>query len=224
MTITTEKTIRVFVIDDYPLVRIGLRYDLAPHPDIDMIGEAADAEAGIEAVKQLKPDIVIMDLGLPGMNGIDAAREIKQFDDSIKVLALTSHDQEEKVVSAIGSGINGYCLKDTPSERMPDIIRAVANGCLWLDSAVAGVASQLFESEKNTRHIMTVKANGNYNLTQREEEVLKLLVNGCNNNEIAEAMAVSAHTVKTYMGNIFQKLSVTDRVQAAIKALKENIV
>lgn len=217
--------IRLVLVEDYKLVRIGLRSVLNEDPRIDVIGEAETGEQGIELIRQLRPDLVILDLGLPGMDGIEVTKLIKEFDDSIKIVILTSHEVEDEVLAALSAGANAYCLKEITSSRLIEVVKSVYEGAAWLDPAIAGMALEMFSNTGNFKSRAGAQgARADLQLTDRESQVLTLLVEGKSNSEIADALSVSVHTAKAHVCSILQKLSVHDRVQAAVKAVKENLV
>ena len=223
--IDKTQDIRVIIIEDYKLTRVGLRYALNEIENINVIAEAQNAEEGLELVKSEKPDVVLMDLGLPGMNGLEATIKLKQISPKTRVIVLTSHDREEEVIASLGSGASGYCLKDIDPITLSNVIKNVAKGACWIDSNVAHLALKLFPKPENTE-IMSTGHNmdSKTKLTERENEVLKLLVQGKSNTEIAQELIVSVHTAKAHVCSILQKLCVDDRVQAAVKAIKEGLV
>lgn len=221
----SNEVISVVIVEDYKLTRIGLRSTLNSYEHINVIGEAEDAKTGLQVIQELKPNVVLMDLGLPEMNGIEATQKVKEIAPETKVIILTSHDREEEVLAALGSGASAYCLKDIDPNTLSSVIRNVSKGACWLDSAVAQVALNLFPKPENT----TIQGQMNMSdaraqLTEREFEVLRLLVKGRSNTEIAKELIVSVHTAKAHVCSILQKLCVDDRVQAAVKAIKENII
>lgn len=225
MISTTTKTVKVVIVEDYKLTRVGLRSSLNEFEGVNVVGEAEDAEKGLKIIKEIKPDVVLMDLGLPGINGIEATQQIKSFDESIKVIILTSHDRDEEVLAALGSGANAYCLKDIEPTTLVNVIKTVSQGAAWLDPAIAKVALNLFPKPESTKVLFSTEApDARAQLTERELEVLKLLVKGKSNTEIAKDLIVSVHTAKAHVCSILQKLCVDDRVQAAVKAIRENII
>lgn len=225
MISTTTKTVSVVIIEDYKLTRVGLRSSLNEFEGISVVGEAEDAEKGLNVIKDLNPDVVLMDLGLPGMNGIEATQQVKAMSEAIKVIVLTSHDRNEEVLAALGSGANAYCLKDIEPTTLVNVIKSVSQGAAWLDPAIARVALNLFPKPENTQLLNSAEVqDARAQLTEREMEVLKLLVKGKSNTEIAKELIVSVHTAKAHVCSILQKLCVDDRVQAAVKAIKENII
>jgi DNA-binding NarL/FixJ family response regulator len=217
--------IRLVLVEDYKLVRIGLRSVLNEDPRIEVVGEAETGEQGIELVKQLKPDLVILDLGLPGIDGIEVTKVIKNMDENIKVVILTSHEVEDEVLAALSAGANAYCLKEITSSRLIEVVKSVYEGAAWLDPAIAGMALEMFSSSGALRSRgAAAGSRADLQLTERETQVLTLLVEGKSNSEIADSLSVSVHTAKAHVCSILQKLSVHDRVQAAVKAVKENLV
>ena len=225
MSLPQTKTISVVIIEDFKLTRVGLRCALNANPDIEVVGECEDAFEGLETIKKTNPDVVLMDLGLPKMNGIEATIKVKEFNPKIKVIALTSHDREEEVLAALSSGATAYCLKDIDPTKLADVVRDVAKGVCWLDPEVAQMALNSFPKVESTRILSnSMSQEGRVPLTEREYEVLKHLVMGKSNTEIAKELIVSVHTAKAHVCSILQKMCVNDRVQAAVKAVKEGLV
>ena len=224
-TIPEQDILRVILIEDYKLTRVGLKSALKEFDFIDVVGEAEDAYTLKDMVKNLKPDIILMDLGLPGINGIEATLEVKELYSDVKIIALTSHEREEEVIASLGAGASAYCLKDISPSTLASVIKSVSQGACWVDSGIAKVVLSMFPKPENTSLLPSQKVSDIKNqLTEREYEVLKLLVQGKSNAEIAEELIVSVHTAKAHVCSILQKLCVDDRVQAAVKAIKENIV
>ncbi len=222
---TEKQTISVIIIEDFKLTRVGLRCALNANEDIQVVAESETATEGLELIKKYNPDIVLMDLGLAGMNGIEATVKVKEMNKDIKVIALTSHDREEEVIAALSSGAMAYCLKDIDPAKLADVIRDVKNGVCWLDPLIARKALDAFPKQE-TIGILKDKSSeeGRVPLTDREFEVLKHLVEGKSNTEIAKELIVSVHTAKAHVCSILQKMCVNDRVQAAVKAVKEGLV
>ncbi len=220
-----QGAVKVVIVEDYKLTRVGLKSTLNEYSHINVVGEAEDAVEGIKIIQQLKPNVVLMDLGLPGMNGLEATIKIKEVSPSTKVIILTSHERNEEVIAALGSGANAYCLKDITPETLSEVIRNVADGACWVDPAVASAALNFFPKPENVTFINSTDVqDARAQLTERELEVLKHLVKGKSNTEIAKELIVSVHTAKAHVCSILQKLCVDDRVQAAVKAIKENII
>lgn len=219
------KDVRVIIIEDYKLTRVGLKFALNEIENINVVAEAQNAEIGLELIRKEHPDVVLMDLGLPGINGLVATSKVKEISPDTKVIILTSHDREEEVVASLGSGASGYCLKDIDPNTLSNVIKNVARGACWIDSNVAHLALKIFPRPENTEIMNHSGATDpKIKLTERENEVLKLLVQGKSNTEIAQELIVSVHTAKAHVCSILQKLCVDDRVQAAVKAIKEGLV
>ncbi len=224
-TVKGNKIISVVIIEDYKLTRVGLKSTLNEYENINVVGEAEDAQIGIEIIQKLKPDVVLMDLGLPGINGLEATIKIKEKGLQTKVIILTSHERGEEVIAALGAGANAYCLKDISPETLSEVIKNVADGACWVDPGVSSAALNFFPKPENVSLVQTNNTqDARAQLTERELEVLKHLVNGKSNTEIAKELIVSVHTAKAHVCSILQKLCVDDRVQAAVKAIKENII
>ncbi len=225
MSLPQTKTISVVIVEDFKLTRVGLRCALNANPDIEVIGECEDAFESLDIIRKHNPDVVLMDLGLPKMNGIEATVKVKEINPKIKVIALTSHDREEEVLAALSSGATAYCLKDIDPIKLADVVRDVAKGVCWLDPEVAQMALNSFPKIESTRILSnSMSQEGRVPLTEREFEVLKHLVMGKSNTEIAKELIVSVHTAKAHVCSILQKMCVSDRVQAAVKAVKEGLV
>lgn len=224
-TIKNTKLVNVVIVEDYKLTRVGLKSTLNEYEHINVVGEAEDAQSGIELIQKLKPDVVLMDLGLPGINGLEATIKIKEKGLSSKVIILTSHERGEEVIAALGAGANAYCLKDISPETLSEVIKNVSDGACWVDPGVSSAALNFFPKPENVSLIQSTNTqDARAQLTERELEVLKHLVNGKSNTEIAKELIVSVHTAKAHVCSILQKLCVDDRVQAAVKAIKENII
>jgi len=211
----------VLITEDHSLIRFGLKTALQTKPYINEIYEAADAQTAINYVKSKKIDAVIMDLGLPGINGIEATEQIKHLSPDIKILILTSHKTKEEVVNAIKAGASAYCSKEIEPENLTLILYSVLHGAIWFDPSVSGYILDIVKSGNPSEQTVSVN---DYNLTKRELQVLSLIKEGKNNTEIAKKLHLSINTVKAHVSAIMQKLEVDDRTQAAIKAISNNII
>ncbi len=224
-TATEKKVITIAIIEDFKLTRVGLRCALNANEDMTVVAEAEDAIEGLKLIERVKPNVILMDLGLPGMNGIEATIKVKEILPAAKIIALTSHDREEEVVAALSSGASAYCLKDIDPAKLADVVRDVAEGVCWIDPVVAQMALNSFPKIENIGFLPgKTQSEGRVPLTEREYEVLKHLVSGKSNTEIAKELIVSVHTAKAHVCSILQKMCVNDRVQAAVKAVKEGMV
>jgi DNA-binding NarL/FixJ family response regulator len=216
--------IRVLVVDDHPVSRTGLKFYLEASEDMEIVGEAVNGEQSVAMVDQCNPHVVLMDVGLPVMDGIQAAKLIRQKKPEIKIIMLTSHDSDEDIFASLAAGASGYCLKDVSQERLFSAIRCVSSGDFWLDTAIAGRLVNAI----STSRINWTTSQGQSTLvdplSQRELEVLNLLVEGLSNQQIAARLVIGVETVKTHIKHILEKLAVSDRTQAAIKALREGLV
>jgi len=219
------RCITLIIVEDFKLTRVGLRCALNANPDLEVVAEAEDAIEGLKKIEQFNPDVVLMDIGLPEMNGIEAIIKLREKSKDIKIIALTSHDREEDVRAALSSGANAYCLKDIDPEKLAFVIKDVYNGACWIDPLVANLALNCIPKVDDPAIIGESSVNRTkVPLTEREYEVLKHLVSGKSNTEIAKELIVSVHTAKAHVCSILQKMCVNDRVQAAVKAVKEGLV
>lgn len=221
--------IRVLLCEDHELVRMGLSIMIDKAEDITLIGEAENGLLGVELAKQLSPDIILMDIGLPNIDGIEATRRIKEFNPQIKVLIFTSRDDSDDVFSAFKSGADGYIMKGASTENIHTAIRSVNEGVAWIDPQIARlVLSSLQVPNQNstpTSNGINYKAGKDqYGLTEREMEVLALIVNGLTNPQIAEELTITRATAKAHVHSVLQKLSASTRTQATRKAMDEGLV
>ena len=217
--------IKLLMVEDHKLLRVGLKAIFDEYPDLNVIGEAEDGKTAVKLAGELHPDVVLMDIGLPVMDGIEATRLIKEAYPEIKVVILTSHNDENEVMQALAAGASAYTMKDIKTEYLIMVIKSVKEGAIWLDPAIAQLVMSknpaLLQGKPQSR--ANFKAE-HANLTEREYEVLKLVVDGKSNSEIANELSISEHTAKAHVCNIMQKLVVDDRTQAAVKAIKEGLV
>jgi two-component system, NarL family, response regulator LiaR len=211
--------IRVLICDDQELVCYGLQTILKTTREIEVVGMAHNGIQALEKIPKTTPDVVLMDLNMPIMNGIQATREIRARYPHIQVLVLTTYDADEWVFDAIRSGAAGYLLKDTPREQLIQGIKDAAAGETPVDPAVAG---KLFTSISENHAILETKIAHDFN--DREREILRLLARGLGNNEIADELHLSEGTVRNYVTAMFNKLGVTNRTQAAMMALRYGLV
>lgn len=209
--------ISVLIVDDHAVVRRGLRAFLESEEDIEVVAEAAEGAEAVEKVQELLPDVVLMDLVMPGVDGIAATRLICEISPSCRVLVLTSFSEDDKVFPSIKAGAMGYLLKDVPAEDLGNAIRSVARGAFLLDPHIASKVLDEFA----TIHQETASLT---RLTPREIEVLTLIARGRSNKEIAYDLSISVKTVKTHVSNILSKLHMMDRTQAAIYAVRQGLV
>jgi two-component system, NarL family, response regulator LiaR len=211
-----EDKITVVIVDDHTIVRQGLRTYLELQPDVLVVGEAANGSEAMALVKDNLPDIVLMDLVMPGMDGVDATRAITAMSPSTRVIVLTSFSEDEKVFASIKAGAQGYLMKDVLPSDLVAAIRTVNRGEAQLDPEIARKVMQEFANPQPVAP--------KHDLTDRELEVLRLIAQGKSNKDISEDLVLSEKTVKTHVSNILQKLHLSDRTQAAVFALRQKIV
>ncbi len=212
-----RKVIRIFLVEDQELFRHGLKSALQCDIRFEIAGEASDGEAAVAQIRIQKPDIVLMDIGLPGIDGIEATRRVHADNPHIRVMMLTSHEHEDEIFAALTAGANGYCIKDTPGERLKQAIVAVADGAAWLDPRIA----KIFLGAVGNRNGSPTEADPDSPLSHRETEVLKLMGDGLSNKEIADQLVISVSTVRTHVEHILEKLAVSGRTEAAVKAMRK---
>jgi len=211
----------ILMAEEHKLMRVGLKSIFEDYDDLDVIAEAQTGVEAVKLAKELKPDVILMDIGLPELDGIQATKKIKEFDKNTKIIILTSHSEEQEVNAAINAGANAYALKDIKTEYLIMVLRSVKDGAVWFDPNVAHLVKK--NGNDKTKSRADFKAN-HANLTEREYEVLKLIVDGKSNQEIANELKISEHTAKAHVCNIIQKMLVDDRTQVAVKAIKENLI
>lgn len=211
----TEK-IRILIADDHAIVREGLRALLATEPDLELVAEATDGIQAVTKARALKPDVILLDLMMPRMDGVEAIAGIKKDWGEARIIVLTSFSDDEKVFSAIRSGALGYLLKDSSPQDLLNAIHTVANGEGFLSPSIA---SKVMREINQPPKLPPTKDP----LTERENEILQLVAQGLTNDQIAEKLVVSERTVRTHVSNILAKLQLANRTQAALYALKEGL-
>jgi len=209
---------KILICDDQAVIRDGLEMLLKLEQDFEVVGAAQDGAEAIELAAQKSPDLVLMDLKMPGMNGIEATREIRTKFPNIKVLVLTTYDDDEWLFDAIRAGASGYLLKDTPRHKIIEAIRGTVEGRSFLDPAIAGkLINQVASNQKQPISVLAEK------LTERELDVLRLIAKGFNNGDIAGQLHLSEGTVRNHVSAILEKLGVSDRTQAAVIAIHHGL-
>jgi DNA-binding NarL/FixJ family response regulator len=235
--------ISVALIEDHDLTRVGLKAALQRQEGIHVVGEAANAAQGLKLLEASKPDVAIVDIGLPDMDGIELTRRFKQShpepaEERTKVLILTMHDSEDSVLAAFAAGADSYCMKDISTDRLVEALHSTYGGNSWIDPAIATIVlRQVRQSPAGVGAAEVDKKVSigavepeyeqlleNYPLTERELEVLELIVAGCSNAAIAEKLYITVGTVKTHVRNILNKLCADDRTQAAVLALRSGLI
>jgi DNA-binding NarL/FixJ family response regulator len=211
------KTLRLLLVDDQAMFREGLRLILAQQADFEIVGEVGDGHAACEATRRLSPDVVLMDLRMPILGGVEATRRIKAEAPSVKVIVLTTFEEDEEVFAALRAGAAGFLLKASPSEKLCEAIRLADRGDTWLEPSVAAKLVAEF-GRLNQRAPSHPSVNLLEPLSPREQEVLSCLADGMSNKEIGRRLAISEGTVKNHMSQVLGKLQVLDRTQAALRA------
>lgn len=250
----TEEKIRILLVEDHALTRVGIKTVLKREADLDVAGEASNGEEAVLQADALKPDIILMDVGMPIMDGIQASRKIVESGNPAKIIMLTQHDNDQDILASLSAGASGYCLKDVEAPRLYMAIRTVHAGDAWLDSAIASKVLKLYskapvgasegssspdeakstlapaehseESRTSSTEKKTFEPDRPYAepLSPRELEVLTLIVDGLSNQQISDRLFISLPTTKTHVRNILNKLAVDDRTQAAVHAMRRGIV
>ncbi len=216
------KEINLMIVEDHALTRIGLKTALEENSNLKVIAEAEYGQTAIDMANSLNLDVILMDLGLPDINGIEATQAIKEANQDIKIIILTSHSNDQEVLKAFIAGADAYCLKDIKPDNLTSIIQNIAQGGVWLDPAIAKIVlNKMIKLNNLNDNLKSDNLKKESPLTDREHEVLQLLADGLNNIEIAKKICISQYTVKAHIGNILQKLSVDDRTQAVVRAMRE---
>ncbi len=218
MTETQPEKISILLVDDHQMVRIGLKAFFSTLPDLNVIGEASSGEEAIRRVTELSPDVVLMDLIMPGMDGVEATRQIKKVSPKTQVIVVTSYHDDEHIFPAIRAGALSYVLKDIDPDELADAIRRAHGGEAVLNPRVAARLVKEVHGSRNAEF------NPFAELTTREMDVLRLIAAGMSNREIAETLVISEKTVKSHITNLLDKLHLGDRTQAAVYAWQEGIV
>ena len=213
--------ISVLLADDHVVVRAGTRQLLERNPDITIIGEASTGQEAVQLANELGPDVVVMDIRMPGMSGVDATRAIKEAHPDMSVLVLTAHDDDEYVFALLQAGANGYLLKTAEADELVKAIRTVIRGELALAPMVAGKVVSQFTSGKGLPDVLSSIKNDYDGLTDREMDILRLVGKGLTNKEIGRNLYISDRTVQAHLSNIFSKLNVSSRTEAVMHAVRK---
>lgn len=220
-----QKKIKIYIIEDYFLTRISYVKHFSSEENFELLGDFGTAEECLSAMEKEPADVVMIDLGLPTMNGIQATKYLKEKYPNTKSIILTSHENENEIMASIACGARGYILKEMPLEKITEIVKAVNIGAYFFDEKIEHIPLGTIPTPKSTNFDDLYDTPELKNrLTDRELEVLGLLVKGRTNPEIAKELFVSANTVKAHVGSIITKLDVSDRVQAVVKALQLRLI
>jgi len=218
--------VKVLLVEDHEMTRMGLQVGIEKNPELELVGEAADGLEGVAKVQKLLPDVILMDIGLPEIDGIEATRRIRELHIDTKILMFTSRESEDDVFAALGAGADGYVTKGTSVAQLGAAILAVHSGASWLDPTIARMvlnrATQQTTATQEAKNPAEFAKNAG--LTQRELEVLALISDGLSNPEISDKLVISRATAKAHVHNILQKLCVENRTQATITAVKEGLI
>ncbi|HEY9658455.1 MAG TPA: response regulator transcription factor, partial [Allocoleopsis sp.] len=215
--------LKILLVEDDELFRLGLRVRLEQEPGLEVVAEAEDGETAIEMVKSHSLNIVVLDIGLPGLGGVEACRQIKQLSRDLPVLVLTSHSQKALINRIIEVGAQGYCVKGVPSQTLILAIQSVAAGASWWDSTATSEIRAAFESNSNPTPTNNSDKSAPV-LTRREQEILALIADGKTNQEISQMLYIAPGTVRVHVHAILQKLDVRDRTQAAVLAIQKKLI
>ncbi len=223
-----DKDIKVLLVEDHTMIRMGTALVIEKTDGITLCAQAEDGQQGVDMAREFLPDVILMDIGLPVIDGIEATRRIKDFGLNSKVLIFTSRDCDDDVFAALAAGADGYIMKGATPEQLTSAIVAVNEGTAWLDPAIARLVLSNVQKQTSTPTSQSEPnykvAKNTFGLTDREMEVLALIVDGLSNPEIAEKLFITRATAKAHVHSILQKLYVDDRTQAAVTAMREGLV
>lgn len=217
-------SVQILLVEDDELFRLGLRTRLQQETGLEIVAEAEDGETAVELANCYPLDVVLLDVGLPGIGGIEACRQIKQHQPNLPILVLTSHSEKPLIARLIEAGAQGYCLKGIASESLFLALRSVAAGASWWDQTATTEIRAAFDSNPPTTAFTKTAQSGENPLTKREQEILALIAAAKSNQEIAEILYITTGTVRVHVHAILQKLEVRDRTQAAVLAIQKGLV
>ena len=216
--------IKILIVEDHMVARMGIAIIIENTPNFELVGQAQDGQEGVRLALKLNPDVILMDIGLPKIDGIEATEKIKEAKLNSSILMFTSRDNSDDIFAALRAGADGYIMKGSDEKTLKNAIEAVNQKAGWLDPQIARVVLSGINEQKENTQDKTKSPNNKYGLTKKELEVLSLIVDGLSNQEIAQKLVVSLSTTKAHVHSILQKLYLTDRTKAAVTALKEGLV
>lgn len=234
-----RENIRIMLVEDHEIMRFGLKKSLEQCENFEIVGEAGSGTEAVKKAFSLKPAVILMDIGLPELDGIEATRQIKLAQPETRVLMLTSFDQPEKIFASLAAGADGYCVKSIPREELAKVVDLVSSGCAFLDPVIAGYVVKVYDMDSGDGNQdedddyagVEIIDEGNFaqeakgaSLTRRELAILRLIVRGDKDEEIAAALGIAVSTVRSHVRKILAKLSVSDRTQAALEATRGGLV
>ena len=222
MSLLESNNIRLILADDHAVVRAGTRQLLERQPDFDIVGEASDGEEAVRLTHELQPDVVVMDVRMPRLSGVEATKRIKEECPNVRVLVLTAHDDDEYVFALLQAGANGYLLKTAEFTELVKAIHTVASGQSALAPEVTGKVVAQFTSGKSLPDVLATSGDQYDGLTERELSILKLVGKGLSNKQIGKELYISDRTVQAHLSNIFSKLGVSSRTEAVMYAVRKN--
>lgn len=219
----SKDSISTLLVEDHEITRLGLKKALERIAEVSVVAEVGDGKSAVRKAVELRPDLILMDIGLPLMDGLEATKQIKESSLPTKVMIFTSHDDEEDIMAGLSAGADAYCLKGITPNQLGNAIRAVMDGAVWLDP---GIAKRVLDQAVNKgpqKQAPVEKESNVFGLSERESQVLSLVVEGLSNQEIADRLFLSQDTVKTHLRHVMEKLRVSDRTQAAVKAIRHGL-
>jgi two-component system, NarL family, response regulator DegU len=214
--------INIVLADDHVLVRNGIKAMLESDKEINVVGEASNGAEALEVVKNLKPDILVLDIRMPEMTGLEAAAKLKDYASQTKAVILSMHDSEEYVLQALAAGAYGYMLKDTDKNEFIKGLKQIHKGNKYFSGSVSNVLANQFLSKKTTASV--VESPDRYNLTKKEKQILQMVIDGKQNKQISESLDITVRTIETHRFNMMKKLGVNNAVDMVNKTIKENLV
>ena len=217
-----DRKSNILIVEDHALTSFALKTSIETQDFSNNVWVAETAQMAFEICEKNEIDLVLMDLGLPELNGVEATKRLRNKYPDIKIVILTSHCEKDEVQACLEAGISAYCTKDIKPDKLNLVIKDVLDGSMYFDSAVSGFVMQT--TSKTNSKFLNISIKDCYNLTQQEKRVLILLATGYNNSQIAKELSISVNTTKVHVCSILQKMNVEDRTQAAIKAIRENLI